>query len=152
MPVQVDAYLDPLTGDLPAVSRLTTGIELIQQRIRTRLRRGTNEWFLDPAGTGLPLIEWRGQKPPDVQAIVNRVQSEIASIPGVTGTSNFTGTHDPAARRLTISGDVLAADGTVTSVVVVGVQDGRRNTMSFGLFFSSNAIPGGIPRITHGGP
>lgn len=149
---QVDAYLDPTTGDLPEVSRLCTGIELIQQRIRMRLRRGQGEWFLDPAGTGLPLLEWRQQKPPDVAAIVGRIQAEIASIPGVVSTANFVGVHDAAARRLTVTGDVVADGGEVTSVVVTGVQDPKRNTMPFAVFFGSSAISGSIPRIRHGGP
>ncbi|HEX5201307.1 MAG TPA: hypothetical protein VFW27_15350, partial [Actinoplanes sp.] len=146
MPTQLDAYIDPDTGDLPAIARFTTGIELIQQRIRRRLRRGVGEWFLDPQGTGLPLIEWRERKPPDIRGIVGRVQQEIREVPGVVATANFEGVHDPAARRLTVSGDVIVDTGEVTAVVVTGVTEQAHNAMVFGVYFSSGRIPGGIPR------
>jgi hypothetical protein len=151
MSIQADIALDPLTGDLVWPTKLLTGLDLIQQRIRTRLRRGLGEWFLDPNGVGLPLLDWRQQKPPRVQEIVSRVQSEIRAIPGVTATANFVGTHDAAARRLTISGDVFAADGAVTALVVTGTTDPARNSMIFGLFFSRN-VQGGIPSPSIGRP
>lgn len=150
MPVQVDAYIDPDSGDLPEVSRFTTGIELIQQRIRLRLLRGTGEWFLDPDGTGLPLLEWRQMKPPNIAAIVARLQAEIRDVPGVLATANFAGTHDSAARRLTITGDVVVDGGTVTSVVATTLTSGARNTMVFGLFFGSGRIQGGPARPSIG--
>jgi len=150
MTVQIDAFLDPVTGDLPEVSRLCTGMELIEQRIRMRLHRGTEEWFLDPLGTGLPLLAWRQMKPPDVPAIVGRIQAEIRSIPGVTLTRNFNGVHDHAARRLTISGDVVAADGQVTSLVVAAPTDVARNAFYFQLFFSRGV--GSIVRPAFRGP
>lgn len=149
--MQVDALLDQ-DGDLPVISRVVTGLELIQQRIRLRLRRGTGEWFLDPNGTGLPLIEWTQQKPPRIPEILTRIQAEIRAVPGVVGTANFAGVHDTAARRLTITGDVVYADGTVTAVVVAGATAGARNVMSFGVFFASGRIPGGPARPSHGVP
>ena len=149
--IQADLALDPLTGDIIFPTKLITGLALIEQRIRTRLRRGTGEWFLDPNGVGLPLLDWRQQKPPRVQEIVTRVQQELRDIPGVTATANFVGVHDPAARRLTISGDVFAADGAVTAVVVTGNTDPQRNSMIFGVFFSRN-IQGGIPAPSIGRP
>lgn len=141
MPVQSDVYMDPATGDLPEVSRFTTGIELVEQRIRLRLRRGVGEWFLDPGGTGLPLIEWREAKPPDVAAIVSRVQTEIREIPGVSATKNFDGVHDSAARRLTISGDVLVDVGSVTTIVISAPTDPARNTFLFQIFFTRGSGP-----------
>lgn len=141
MPIQVDIALDPLTGDLAHPTRLITGMELIQQRIRLRLRRGTGEWFLDPS-VGLPLLDWRQQKPPRVADIVARIQAEIREVPGVTGTSNFTGEHDPLLRKLTVTGDVFAADGEVTSIVVMGSADPARNVMPFAVFFASRSIQG----------
>lgn len=147
--VQVDAYLDPVTGDLPEISRFVTGIELVEQRIRLRLRRGTGEWFLDPNNVGLPLLDWRQMKPPDVQAIVGRLQTEIREVPGVVTTRNFQGTHDPAARLLTVSGDVIVADGQVTSIVVYG-KEAERNGFLFQIFFTRGSGP--IVRPTFRGP
>lgn len=140
MAIQVDAYLDPVTGDLPAVSRFTTGMELIEQRIRLRLRRGLGEWFLDPVGVGLPLLEWRQQKPPDVPVIVARIQTEIRTIPGVTSTRGFNGVHDPRARQLVISGDVTAADGQVTSLIVIPPST-ERNSSQFVISFRRGVGP-----------
>jgi hypothetical protein len=76
------------------------------------------------------------------------VQQEIRQIPGVVGTVGWTGTHDPAARRLTVGGDVLVNTGDVTTVLVTGVGDELRNTMVFGVYFSSGNIQGAIPRPT----
>lgn len=152
MPIQVDIALDPLTGDIAHPTRIITGMELIQQRIRVRLRRGLGEYFLDPEGTGLPLLEWRQSKPPQAAAIASRIQEEIREIPGVTRTANFQGSHDPATRTLTVSGDVYADDGAATSLLVVGSTDPARNNMVFALFFSARTIQGGIPRPTSGRP
>lgn len=145
MMVQADLLLDPTTGDLQVVSQFVTGIPLIEQRIRLRLRRGTQEWFLDPNGTGLPLLEWRQAKPPNVTEIAGRIQAEIRAVPGVVATQNWTGTHDPAARRVTVSGDVIVADGTVTTVLVTATE-GSHNGFVFGVFFP------GSGRIRGGGP
>jgi hypothetical protein len=150
--IEIDVALDPTTGDMVVPTRLITGLELIQQRIRRRLQRGTGEWFLDPAGTGLPLLAWREQKPPRIAQILQRLQDEIKAVPGVVATANFTGTHDVAAHQLTVTGDVIVDDGTVTAVVVTAPTAGRPNSMSFGVFFSSNNIRGGIPRPSRGRP
>lgn len=152
MSIQTDIGLDPVTGDLPDTTRLITGMDLIQQRIRLRLRRGLGEWFLDPLGTGLPLLEWRQMKPPDKGQIIGLIQAEIRAIPGVLSTSNWDGEHDPAARRLTLHGDVLAEDGAVTSVVVQGDLTGARNSMAFGIWFSSGNIAGGLATPRAGRP
>lgn len=144
--IQIDAYIDPITGDLPEVTRLTTGIELIQQRIRLRLYRGTGEWFLDPLGTGLPLIAWRNLKPPPVQLITGRIEAEIRKVPGVISTSDFVGVHDPAAHLLTVSGTATAADGAVTAVVIT-IPVGARNVSTIGVFFAPiGTMRGGLPR------
>lgn len=144
MSQQIDVGLDE-NGDIPEVPRMITGIALVAQRIRRRLQRGTGEWFLDPS-LGLPLLEWRQQKPPQVEQILVRLQQEIRLIPGVVSTSNFQGVHDPLARRLTISGDVTVEEEGVLSVVVMGSQDVARNTMHFSLHFYSGTIAGHLPQ------
>lgn len=144
MPQQVDVRLDD-GGDLPAVSEMVTGIDLIAQRIRIRLHRGTGEWFLDPS-LGLPLLDWRQQKPPQVSQILVALQREIRLIPGVVSTQNFQGTHEPLLRRLTITGDVLVEEEGVLSVVIVGIEGGSHNTMHFSLHFYSNNLAGLTPQ------
>lgn len=152
MPVQVDVFIDPVTGDLPAISRLATGLDLIEARIRLRLQRGEGEWFLDPLGVGLPLIAWRQQKPPRVSEILQRLQREIREVPGVLTTKNWTGAHDAPARRLTLSGDVIVDDGSVTSLVVSAPTDAPRNTLGFSLLFYRSAGSGPIVRAGLRGP
>lgn len=136
MPQQIDAYLDPDTGDLPVTNRLITGIELIEQRIRFRLKRATGEWFLDRS-EGLPLVQWRSRKPPQVQAILRTLQQEIRLVPGVVSTQNFEATHEPLLRRLTVTGDVLVEEGQVLSIAVIGETSPARNAHFF-VSFSRN--------------
>jgi hypothetical protein len=149
MSQQIDILVDD-DGDLPVTPQMVTGIALVAQRIKRRLQRGTGEWFVDPS-KGLPLIEWRQQKPPQVQQILFRLQQEIRLVPGVVSTSNFQGTHNPLQRSLTLSGDVLVEEEGVLSVVILGSQDVARNTMSFSLFFHSNNIAGHVPQPSSGG-
>lgn len=143
----LDAALDS-TGDLAEVSRFVTGIDLVEQRIRVRLQRGSGEWFLDPDGTGLPFIEWRGQKPPDLTAINLRVQQEIASVPGVLRLENFEALHDAAARQVTVSGDVYVGPDESTTVVAVVGAAGARNLSILAIQFASRSISGAIARPT----
>lgn len=148
MSIQADLYLED-DGDIPEVSRFVTGIGLVRQRIRLRLRRGVGEWFLDPS-VGLPLLDWRAKKPPAITEIVSRIQADIREIPGVVSTANFAGTHDPAARRLTITGDVFVDDGSVTAIVATTSTDGARNSLVFGVFFASGRVQGGPARPSIG--
>jgi hypothetical protein len=151
MTIEIDTLLDD-TGDLAVPTRLLTGIELVQQRIRRRLRRGSGEWFLDPDGTGLPLLAWRQQKPPQISAIVARLQDEIRAVPGVIATQGFEGTHDVSAHQLTVTGTVVVGDGATTAIVVTAASVGRRNAMVFGVFFSSGNVRGALPRPSRGRP
>jgi hypothetical protein len=111
----IDILLDPDTGDLPAISRFVTGIDLVHQRIRRRLQRHRGEWFLDPAGTGLPYEVWRQQKPPNLTEILGAVRRELAAIPEVTSTAGWEITHDNDTNRLTITG-TLFTDYGVTGI------------------------------------
>lgn len=58
--------------DLPVRTRHISGPDLVVQRVRTRLKTWRGEWFLDQR-RGLPILEWKQQKPLDlgiVRAIV----------------------------------------------------------------------------------
>jgi len=128
----VDAYLDPATGDFPDRSRTVVKLELVLQRIGVRLRRGTNEWFLDPS-VGLPLVDWAEQRAPDVQAIGSVVRREIETTPGVVRVDDWVVTHDRAARRLRCSGRVVTDDDEVADIVVSN-DDAAANAMFLPLF------------------
>ena len=146
---QYDAQLDA-DGDFPLASKIISGADLVLQRIRLRLQRGTGEWFIDPVNVGLPLIEWKGTKPAPVESIVARIQNEIRQIPDVVSTVNFTGTYEQSTRKVTITGDVIITNGSAVGVVLISADRPKRNTMSFGVFFSSGRIPGGFAPITSG--
>jgi hypothetical protein len=148
MRIYADMYIDPATGDLPEVTRLCTGIELIEQRIRLRLRRGIGEWFLD-ASVGLPLIEWFSGKP-DPRVVTTTFERECRSVPGVIGTSGWSGNLNPTTRRLNVSGLVHTAEDGVTSLSVIGARELDRNGSIFGVFFS-RALPVPISRPVFGG-
>lgn len=112
-----DIGLDPTTRDLPDVPTLIDGPALVQQRIRTRLLRGRAEWFVN-LQTGLPLLEWRQQKPPDEVAIRATLQAEIVQIDGVVATENFTSSFDSVTKTLRVSGDVRIDGGSVVTISV----------------------------------
>jgi len=145
----VDGYLDPVTGDLPQVSRLTSGVELIEQRIRLRLQRGLDEWFLDPTA-GLPLIAWREQKPPDLAQIVALTQREIRAVPGVTTTVDFVAVHDNATRAVTVTGTALYDTEGASTVLVVCPPPTERNTSPWTVHITSRRINGLTPQINAG--
>lgn len=147
---EIDAALDA-NGDLAEVSRFVTGIPLIEQRIRLRLQRGTGEWFLDPDGVGLPLIAWREQKPPDLDAISVRIQQEIAAVPGVVRLENFEALHDPTLRRVTVRGDVFVNEEDSTTFVVVAGDTPVRNFSILAIQFPSRSISGAVARPTAAG-
>lgn len=128
----VDLGLDPVTGDLPRVPTLITGLDLILQRIRLRLNRGQGEWFLD-LDAGLPLLAWRTQKPPNLPSISSTIQAEIDSIPGVQRTQNFTATFNDVTRQLTVSGEVVTDAGEVTRVTVLSSRTEPTNAAFFHL-------------------
>lgn len=132
----IDAYLDPLTGDLPEISRFVTGMDLVRQRILTRLNRSKGEWFLDPEGTGLPHLEWRQTKPPDTNAIGTRVRQEIESVPGVASSTEWKVEHDNQANTVTITCRVYTEDGRSTTLVIAApTAADRRNVMTWPIFF-----------------
>jgi hypothetical protein len=143
----IDAALN-VDGDLSEVSDFITGIGLIEQRIRIRLLRGVGEWFLDPENTGLPFLEWRAQKPPDLDAISIRIQQEVLEVPGVVRVENFEALHDTSVRRVTVRGDVFVNQDDATTFVVIVGDTPARNLAILAIQFPSRSISGAIARPT----
>ena len=129
----MDIGLDPATWDLPTLPTLIDGVELIRQRIRTRLLRGIGEWFIN-FEAGLPLLVWRQQKPPDVISISSAIQDEIVQIEGVVATQNFSGEFNPATRAVSIVGEVVTDGGEVSTVTVSGSSQPGPNSAIFAVF------------------
>lgn len=107
-----DFLLDP-DGDLPLNSRtLRTATEdhrVLKQRIRFYLERARGEDPID-LRKGLPVIQWRAEKPPPLEAIRAFVRTGILSIPEVDEVQ-LEVSLDRDTRTVSISGTVIDLSG-----------------------------------------
>lgn len=126
----IDALLAD-DGDLPAFTRLGSGIEVVRQRIQIRLGTFLGEWLLDKRA-GLPILDWLQQKPPRVDAIGARIRREIETTPGVARVATFAGSLDGTS--LTYSGTVVYDRGEVDEVTVVSDPDQDANTLPMAIY------------------
>jgi hypothetical protein len=148
-----DAFIDPITGDLPAVSRFVTGPELTVQR--ARIRFGTHgrsrligdkildgEWILDRF-VGLPFAEWREQKPPDLAGQAAVVIAELQATPGVIRIAEIDTTFDLTTRAVAHTGIVIIEGEEAVDEVAVGfsVAVGGNTTPAVIAFYSPTPIP-----------
>ena len=104
-----DVQLDN-NGDIPIRTAYITGPDLVRQRIRIRLNTWRGEWFLDQR-LGLPFLEWKQQKPPDVDVIRALIQREIRTTPGVVGVANLE--VSLVQGRIEITGRITVEDVTL---------------------------------------
>jgi hypothetical protein len=111
-----DILLDD-DGDLPAHPMHGTGLDLLVQRIDRRVRIHRGEWMLD-ASVGLPFVQFRAQKPPQVEAIGALIRREIEDVPGVTRVETITGTYDQAQQHLSYEARVLIEGDAAVELVV----------------------------------
>ena len=131
-----DAEINTLTGDMRIPTNMITGPPLTLQRVRTRLGTFFGEHVLNRF-VGLPFLEWRQQKPPDVAAIGAVVLATISSTPGVVRVTSFAGAFNNSTRVLQFAGDVVIegldpADETVFAFVsVVGTGNSTPAVISF---------------------
>lgn len=138
------------SGDLPTFwSNTITGLDLIKQRIRTRLRWFLGEWILNQT-QGIDFITWVTTKPPPLQTILLKTIEEIETIPGVARFENAEVEYTLATKAVTVTGtvvlddtdDVTAAVGTVITLLGQGA-----NTSPNVMFFAAGtgiATGGGI--------
>lgn len=96
--VQLDEH-----GDLPALTRHVSGVDLIRQRIKTRLQTFAGEWFLDER-RGLPYLEWKQARPADVAPIRARLRRDIVTTPGVIRVEDL---------AVTFTDGIIRARGTI---------------------------------------
>jgi len=104
-----DVQLDN-NGDIPIRTAYITGPDLVRQRIKIRLNTWRGEWFLDQR-LGLPFLEWKQQKPPDVNVIRALIQREIRTTPGVVGVANLE--VSLVQGRIEITGRIAVEDVTL---------------------------------------
>lgn len=113
--------------DIPLRIQIVTGIDLIIQRITSRLKFFKGEYFADRR-PGLPFFEWARQKPPRVAEIGALIRREIEGCPGVIRVEDFEGTWDADLATLTFSGTVLTTDGIASlEIVPLGRPAGNRS-------------------------
>jgi hypothetical protein len=121
--MRIDLALDA-DGDLPLVPRHITGIPLVLQRIRRRLRVFAGEWVLNTS-QGLPYLAWRQTKPAPTEAIAARIRVELEQTPGVVRIDSCAASLDVATRTVRISarGVVEDPDTGELASVAIGVDD-----------------------------
>lgn len=107
---KVDVLLDE-TGDLPAFNTLSSGPEVVAQRIVIRLETGLGEWIFDKT-KGLPFVLWVTTKPFPVDTIGDFVRAEVEGVNGVQRIDNYEVDFDEPAQTIRITGDVVLEDET----------------------------------------
>jgi len=121
-----DVQLDN-NGDIPIRTAYITGPDLVRQRIKIRLNTWRGEWFLDQR-LGLPFLEWKQQKPPDVNVIRALIQREIRTTPGVVGVANLE--VSLVQGRIEITGRITVEDVTLDlSAEISGPQGNSQPVM-----------------------
>lgn len=106
--MRIDLQLDA-DGDLPLVPRHITGLPLVLQRIRRRLRVFAGEWVLDTS-QGLPYLAWRQTKPAPVEAIAARIRVELEQTPGVVRIDTCAAALDVTTRTVRITARGVVQD------------------------------------------
>ncbi len=122
-----DIGLDPDTGDLPTISSLISGIDLVAQRVRIRLGLIKGDSVRDKS-LGLPWVDWMSTKPVRLRDIETQTRLAVESVPGVVRTENWTATHDPQTRSVTLSGQVFSTFGEID---VDALAEAREGNLSF---------------------
>lgn len=121
-------------GDLPAFTRHITGADLVEQRIQVRLGTFLGEWILDQHA-GLPFVDWRASKPPDVDSINAVIQTEIEDTPGVLRVDELVTTFDASSHTVSTVGRVIVDDESATEIPVTITTLRRSNHMPALIFF-----------------
>lgn len=129
-----DVGLDPLTGDLPEFTRHITGADLVKQRIRARLLTFLGEWLLDRFA-GIPYVDWRMLKDPDLDAIGAFIQAEILDVVGVLRIDEFAISLTISTRTVAITARVIVDDENETSIPVTITTLQPQNHMPALIFF-----------------
>lgn len=120
------AALDVLMGadgDLPAYTRHASGMEVIAQRVRTRLGTHRGDWPLDTS-KGIAWTSYLGRKPLDLASLAAVLSLEILDTPGVADVQDLDWEQDGGT--YTITATVLTELGESLPVVVVP-QDSAGN-------------------------
>ena len=88
------------SGDIPAITRHITGIDLVVQRVQVRLRLHLGTYIADVT-KGLDYEGFILQRPQDIDGIGAIVRAQIDDTPGVSRVTEFTGEQDGETLRYT---------------------------------------------------
>ena len=131
-----DIQLDD-EGDLPLIPIHTSGIEAVAQRVEIRLRIFFGEWFLDER-RGLPWLEWKQQKPPNIDVIRERVRSEIRQARGVVRVESLEVAL--GVGTITIKGVIIVADASLALTATVSPANNAQPVTVLISSMSSGAV------------
>lgn len=137
--MSLDLLLDPVTGDLPALTRLWSGLEIIAQRVQIRTLTHRGDWPLDRTAG----IDWQrhlSTKPADVDALAAELATEWRAVPGVVEVTSLTAevTTDGAS---TISAELRTETGeTIVPVVSAPGVDGNPSIVVGGVLGHSGWV------------
>lgn len=120
-----------LDGDIRLYMELATGDAVTLQAARRRLLTfgphriaptdGTppivrdGEWILD-GSVGMPLLNWRAQKPPNLQEIRAFVFAELAGVDGVESVLSVQAVFDIEAERVVVTARIRLVTGTIAAL------------------------------------
>lgn len=122
--LEPDILLDPVTGDLPAFSRMVSGKSITGQRISCRLQTHVGDWPLDK-DAGIDWVSLLGQKPSDIEGLAAILALEVLSVPGVIAVEDLTSTEtSPGEVQITMTA-VTEQNETVPVVVTPQGIDGN---------------------------
>lgn len=107
----MDVLLDE-HGELVVPCRWVSGVDLVKQKIRIRLRTFAGEWILN-ASQGLPFVEWRSQKLVDLGLIRSAYVDEISGVAGVERVSRAEVRRE--GRAVTVDADIVLETGEMVA-------------------------------------
>lgn len=117
-----DLRLNPETNDLDVANfdlALVEDIDQIRQKLDTKLKFFSGEWFLDGTA-GMPLYERIFVKNPDLRLIQTAIKSTILDVEEVNSILAYSQTYSPIDRTLEVSFKVDTIFGTLESTTEVG--------------------------------
>lgn len=100
-----DIAIDIDTGDVAIKNNdliLTSGIDMVNQKLRTRLRFFAVEWFLDTV-TGMPYFQDILVKNPNINNIDNIIKTKIIETDDVTELLEYDSTFDNSLRTFSVT-------------------------------------------------
>lgn len=100
-----DIKLDPMTHDVSIENYklvLLEGVELIEQRLRQRLKFFRGEWYLDTS-QGVPYFQEILRKGISRARVESALKQAIVTTPGVLELVRFEMDYDPALRELRLN-------------------------------------------------